>query len=47
MTNAADINLARTGFAVALFGVVLGGMMTGAQLELILERRKLKKEGLA
>jgi len=25
----------------------IGGMMTGAQLELILERRKLKKEGLA
>ncbi len=32
MTNGATINLARTGFAVALFAVVLGGMMTGAAI---------------
>lgn len=29
MTSGPNINLARTAFAVALFGVVLGGMLTG------------------
>lgn len=42
MTNAADINLARTGFAVALFGVVLGGMTTGAAIG---ETPMLQKRG--
>lgn len=42
MTNGATINLARTGFAVALFGVVLGGMMTGAAIG---ETPMLQKRG--
>ena len=42
MTNGATINLARTGFAVALFGVVLGGMMTGAGIG---ETPMLQKRG--
>ena len=42
MTNSANINLARTGFAVALFGVVLGGMLTG---EAIGETPMLQKRG--
>ena len=42
MTNGANINLARTGFAVALFGVVLGGMMTGAAIG---ETPMLQKRG--
>ena len=42
MTNSANINLARTGFAVALFGVVLGGMMTGAAIG---ETPMLQKRG--
>ena len=42
MTSGPNINLARTGFAVALFGVVLGGMLTG---EAIGETPMLQKRG--
>ena len=42
MTKSANLNLARTGFAVALFGVVLGGMLTG---EAIGETPMLQKRG--